>query len=898
MPSPIRRQRLLTFCAVVIVFMLYRVVQNSWDESATYAGLRTYDKPLAAGQPPPPTDYKAPDVDVAAPAVERPPKKPSEDDDEDQRPIGTKPGTGQHDADYDDAAKAPPSSGKSDKGQDGTGKSEKVSGEAGSDASKSSGKGDLPSYQSSKDGWDVQWKKPPSDESNKALLGNEKVHWKKTPENFPLPEESIAPLPTGKPKSIPKIQYEFGKESESAKQTRQQRLKRVKTEIERSWSGYRKNAWMHDELSPVSGGNRDPFCSWGATLVDSLDTLWIVGLKDEFDEAVQAVRKIDFTWTPRNEIPVFETTIRYLGGLLAAYDVSGGPDGKYKVLLDKAVELGEILMGIFDTPNRMPLLFYQWQPQFASRPHRTGNVMIAELATLSMEFTRLSQLTGEDRYYDAIDRITDALVDMQKEGTHIPGLFPEGINASGCNKTASTLYDDVSAEARKQIDSEVPLDEPKGYSSSQKSKDPATGGKSAPRDVQEGAQGLEKRAVVGGEWKTVPDSESGEKSGPLAANGRTSDWDCKPQGLVPAGHGYQGFHMGGAQDSAYEYFPKEYLLLGGLESKYQKLYEDAVDAVNDWLLFRPMTDDEWDVMFTASVSFNDRVGDDLHPQFSITHLTCFIGAMYGLGGKAFGREADVETAKKLTDGCVWAYQLMPSGLMPEVSEVIPCPTLDKCEFNETLWWDKLDQARLWRDKETAAWENAATDRFEAARLRDLAELRDASSAEPGSYSAEKASEAKKLKQSAKEYAGSTVDSPDSSIHKRAAVPIISDTKEDAESQIPSSLRKKLGMEEDVAKGGSAKGESAKGESAKQKGESSSGGRSGSSPPGGSVFDHDYKIDDDTSGSVPSQFGSPGRVSSSDRDKPTSHEEFVKARIKKEGLPPGFTSISQAKYILR
>lgn len=68
----------------------------------------------------------------------------------------------------------------------------------------------------------------------------------------------------------------------------------------------------------------------------------------EFEEAVKAVGKLDFTTSPRADIPMFETTIRYLGGLVAAYDVSGK---KHKILLDKATELGDILMGAFDTPN-------------------------------------------------------------------------------------------------------------------------------------------------------------------------------------------------------------------------------------------------------------------------------------------------------------------------------------------------------------------------------------------------------------------------------------------------------------------------------------------------------------------------------------------------------------------
>ena len=116
---------------------------------------------------------------------------------------------------------------------------------------------------------------------------------------------------------------------------------------------------MQDELSPMSGKYRNPFNNWGATLVDSLDTLWMMDLQEEFEEAVEAVGKIDFTTSPRNDIPLFETVIRYLGGLVAAYDISGE---KHKVLLDKAVELADILMGAFDTPNRMPMTYYLWKP--------------------------------------------------------------------------------------------------------------------------------------------------------------------------------------------------------------------------------------------------------------------------------------------------------------------------------------------------------------------------------------------------------------------------------------------------------------------------------------------------------------------------------------------------------
>ena len=192
-----------------------------------------------------------------------------------------------------------------------------------------------------------------------AATGIPKVHWSQQPEHFPIPTDDMIQLPTGKPKVIPLIQHKFPAESASDKVAREDKKEIVKKAFVFSWDGYRSKAWRQDELSPLSGKHRNPFCGWGATLVDALDTLWMMDLKDEFEEAVDAVKDIDFTTSARNDIPLFETVIRYLGGLVAAYDISGGT---YKVLLDKAVELADILMGAFDTPNHMPMTFYMWKP--------------------------------------------------------------------------------------------------------------------------------------------------------------------------------------------------------------------------------------------------------------------------------------------------------------------------------------------------------------------------------------------------------------------------------------------------------------------------------------------------------------------------------------------------------
>jgi mannosyl-oligosaccharide alpha-1,2-mannosidase len=77
-----------------------------------------------------------------------------------------------------------------------------------------------------------------------------------------------------------------------------------------------------------------------------------MGMKDEYIEAVNAAIQIDFGPKIDGEINVFETIIRYLGGFLGAYDVSGCHDAR---LLNKAIEVADMAYASFDTPNRMPV---------------------------------------------------------------------------------------------------------------------------------------------------------------------------------------------------------------------------------------------------------------------------------------------------------------------------------------------------------------------------------------------------------------------------------------------------------------------------------------------------------------------------------------------------------------
>lgn len=250
-----------------------------------------------------------------------------------------------------------------------------------------------------------------------------RFNWRSIRKHHPVKEYIQIPLNKSPTKVL--IQHHFEVASTETKHKLAIRKQAVQEVFKRCWRSYKARAWTKDELAPISGGAKDTFGSWGATLVDSLDTLWIMGMKDDFAEAVDAAIQIDFGPKIDGEINVFETIIRYLGGFLGAYDVSGCHDAR---LLHKAIEVADMAYASFDTPNRMPVS--RWSPRKAVEGEEqlpAESVLIAEAASASVEFTRLSQLTGDMRYFDAISRVTDVL-DKQQGLTKLPGMWPISVN--------------------------------------------------------------------------------------------------------------------------------------------------------------------------------------------------------------------------------------------------------------------------------------------------------------------------------------------------------------------------------------------------------------------------------------------------------------------------------------
>lgn len=132
-----------------------------------------------------------------------------------------------------------------------------------------------------------------------------------------------------------------------------------------------------------------------ATIVDALDTLYIMGLQEDFSLATDFVSRIDWKHPPTSSlVQVFETVIRYVGGLLSAYDLSQNP-----VFVERARDLTDRLLPAFNSTTGIP---YQYIDITSGEPRRGGASVLAEVGTVQLEFNRLSDITGDPKYRQAV----------------------------------------------------------------------------------------------------------------------------------------------------------------------------------------------------------------------------------------------------------------------------------------------------------------------------------------------------------------------------------------------------------------------------------------------------------------------------------------------------------------
>jgi len=211
----------------------------------------------------------------------------------------------------------------------------------------------------------------------------------------------------------------------------------VKAEFKWAWDHYVEKAWGKDEINPVSGTSQSFFIEGhdlGLSLVEALDTLWIMELDEEFRAGVDWV-KANLDFDIDGEAQVFETNIRLVGGLLSAHLACGDP-----VLLAKAKDLADRLMKAFDaSPHGLPYRYVNLKTGAVRDPETN----LAEIGTYATEFGLLGQLTGDDRYYAAAKRAMKHALDMRSS----LGLMAANIHAETGQFTSRNASIDVYADS-------------------------------------------------------------------------------------------------------------------------------------------------------------------------------------------------------------------------------------------------------------------------------------------------------------------------------------------------------------------------------------------------------------------------------------------------------------------
>ncbi|KAJ6588148.1 glycoside hydrolase family 47 protein [Mycena capillaripes] len=191
-----------------------------------------------------------------------------------------------------------------------------------------------------------------------------------------------------------------------------------------SYNAYKQFAFGHDDLSPVSKGFSDGRNGWGASIVDAMPTMVIMGLEDIFEEAVNFSSKIDFSKSQTGDtVSLFETTIRYVAGFLSSYELS---DKKFPVLVQKAKEVVDKMAFAWVGNHDVPYGFMD----FSTNKPKISTSNIAEAGTLSLEWFTLSKYTGNTTYADLTAR---SVKHIARLAAPLPGLAAQGIDPTSGN---------------------------------------------------------------------------------------------------------------------------------------------------------------------------------------------------------------------------------------------------------------------------------------------------------------------------------------------------------------------------------------------------------------------------------------------------------------------------------
>lgn len=242
----------------------------------------------------------------------------------------------------------------------------------------------------------------------------------RTVPNGPHPTYSWPPASSTSASACTPIQYAFP-EGNNANTSRADAVRDL---YRASWSQYAQYCFGKDTLLPLNNSCDNDLFGWGASIVDGIDTAIIMNLTDIVDQQLKWISQVDFT---RSDYLVdgFDAIIRYLGGLLSAYDLLTSdyvPKGTYDqnlidAVLTQAQTLGDKLKPQFDNPSGLPaaqinfttnqIINSMFTDPLNNVTYNDSNVAVA--GTIILEFYRLADLTGDQSFKQLVSNSAELL---------------------------------------------------------------------------------------------------------------------------------------------------------------------------------------------------------------------------------------------------------------------------------------------------------------------------------------------------------------------------------------------------------------------------------------------------------------------------------------------------------
>ncbi len=215
----------------------------------------------------------------------------------------------------------------------------------------------------------------------------------------------------------------------------------VRAEFLHAWDGYKKYSFGHDEVMPLSGKSNDFFVAGhpiGLSIIEALDTLYVMGLDDELGLGLDWIYG-NLNFNIDGDFHVFEAIIRVVGGLLAGYLAV-----RDERLLRLAKDVTDRIMPAFaKSPTGMPYTTVN----FATGAVSGAEPPLAEIGSNILEFGVLTQLTGDYSYYNAAKRALREVFNRRSSldllGTSINVETGEWVDSAdnGPNPPTDSLYE-------------------------------------------------------------------------------------------------------------------------------------------------------------------------------------------------------------------------------------------------------------------------------------------------------------------------------------------------------------------------------------------------------------------------------------------------------------------------